>query len=86
MFDKNKLRRYVGFAYSKSVTYDLRTGEKCYLPKTNTTSYGVNTLIFSRSFLWHTFPNSIEISQSLIEFKTKLRHFVVFQCTCIKCR
>ena len=30
----------------KSVPYDLRTGEKLYLPTINTTCYGLNFLIF----------------------------------------
>ena len=30
----------------KPVSYDLRTGEKLYLPTVNTTPYGLNSLIF----------------------------------------
>ena len=55
--------------------YDLRTGEKLYLPTVKTTRYGLNSLIFRGRFLWNNLPTSIKISQSLADFKNNLRDF-----------
>ena len=43
----------------KPVPYDLRSGEKLYLPTVNTTRYGLNSLIFRGSLLWNNLPTSL---------------------------
>ena len=42
------------FYIKKSLIYNLRTGEKLYLPKTNTTRYRLNYIIFLRCFFYET--------------------------------
>ena len=69
-----------------SVPYDLRTGEKLYLPAFNTTRFGLNSIIFRGSLLWNNLPTSINISQSLADFKNNLRQFGNIHCTCVVCR
>ena len=49
----------------KPIPYDLRAGEKPYLPTVNTVN-----------LLWNNLPTSTKISQSLADFKNYLRHFL----------
>ena len=49
----------------KSVPYDLRAGEKLYLPTINTTCYGLNFPIFRGSLFWNNLPTSIKIKPKL---------------------
>ena len=39
----------------KPIPYDLRTGDKLYLPTVNTARYGLISLIFRGSLLWNNF-------------------------------
>ena len=43
----------------KPAPYDLRTGEKLYLPKVKRTRYDLNSLIFHGSLLLNNLPVSI---------------------------
>ena len=49
----------------KPIRYDLRAGEKPYLPTVNTVN-----------LLWNNLPTSTKISQSLADFKNNLRYFL----------
>ena len=69
----------------KPVPYDLRTGEKLYLPKIKPRRYRPNPLIFRRSLLRNNLLTSIKISQSLTDFKNNLRHFGNIHCTGVVC-
>ena len=48
------------FYTRKPILYDLRTGEKLYLPRVNLTRYGLNSL--NLPLLWNNLPTSIKIS------------------------
>ena len=48
------------FYTRKPIPYDLRTGEKLYLPRVNLTRYGLNSL--NLPLLWTNLPTSIKIS------------------------
>ena len=76
------------FYAKKPVPYDLRTGKKLYLPRINTTHYGLIFLIFlifRGSLFQNNLPTSIKISQSLTDSKNDLRHFGKIHCTCVVC-
>lgn len=87
-FYKSLMKRNPDFIWDfctiKPVPYDLRTGEKLYLPTINKPRYSLNSLIFRGNLLWNSLPTSIKISQSLLNFKNNLRHIV--HCTFVVCR
>ena len=63
--------------------YNLRNGYALKLPSANSTYYGINSVLSRACLLWNQLPLSIKQSQSLLEFKSKmktLRHFV-YTCT-----
>ena len=70
----------------KEMPYNLRNGYALKLPSTNSTYYGINSVLFRACLLWNQLPLSIKQSQSLLEFKSKMKTLRNVFCSCAICR
>ena len=70
----------------KDMPYNLRNGYALKLPSTNSTYYGINSVLFRACLLWNQLQLSINQSQSLREFKSKMKALRNIACTCKICR
>ena len=66
--------------------YDLRKGIKVFLPPVQSFRFGLNSIHFRGSILWNNLPSSMENSQTINEFKVKLKNLGNIHCTCSVCR
>ena len=66
----------------KEMPYNLRNGYALKLPSTNSTYYGIHSVLFRACLLWNRLPLSIKQSQSLLEFKSKMKTLRNIVCTC----
>ena len=57
----------------KEMPYNLRNGYALKLPSTNFMYYGINSVLFRACLLWERLPLYIKQSQSLLEFKFKMK-------------
>ena len=71
---------------TKQMPRNLRNGHALKLPSTNSTYYGINSVLFRACLLWNQLPLSIKQSQSLLEFKSKMKTLRNIVCTCTICR
>ena len=67
------------------IPYDLRKGIKVFLPPVKSFRFGLNSIQFRGSSLWNNLPSSIKNSQTINEFKVKLKNLVNIHCTCDMC-
>lgn len=75
LFVKNKSR------------YNLRSGNTLVLPPTNTVRHGSNSLLFKSSLLWNSLSVELKTSNSLSEFKSKIKSkWFGKNCTCLICK
>jgi len=65
--------------------YNLRSGKNLSLHRTNTHTYGMNSLSFRASMLWNNLPIALKSAKSLVEFKRKIKDWVG-DCSCHICR
>ena len=70
----------------KPMPYNLRDGSKLVLPKTKSSSFGIDSLQFRGVFLWNNLPVPLKNCQSLNEFKLELKNQGNIHCTCLVCR
>ena len=70
----------------KEMPYNLRNGYALKLPSANSTYYGINSVLFRACLLWNQVPLTIKQSQSLLEFKSKMKTPRNFVCTCTICK
>ena len=70
----------------KPITYDIRKGTKVFLPPVKSFRLGLNSVHFRGSILWNNLPSSIKNSQTIYEFKVKLKNLGNIHCTCDVCR
>ena len=70
----------------KSVSYDLRNKLLLNLPKTQTSTFGTNSLIFNGSLAWNTLPNYIKDSPTLTVFLNRIKKWNGDNCTCKLCK
>ena len=70
----------------KPMPYNLRDGCKLALPKTKSSSFGINSLRFRESLLWNNLSASVKNCQSLNKFKLELENQGNTHCTCLVCR
>ena len=61
---------------------DLRNGIKVFLPLVKSFRSGLNSTHFRGSILWNNLPSSIKNSQTINEFKVKLKKLGNIHCTC----
>ena len=59
------------FTYN-SISYNLRKGSILYLPSTDSTYHGTNSVHFRGSLIWNNLPRDIKSGKSLFQFKTKI--------------
>ena len=65
--------------------YNLRRGDLLLLPPAKSIRYGVNSLAFRGSLLWNNLPPQVKESQSLEEFKNRIKNLRFIRCTCTVC-
>ena len=70
----------------KTSKYNLRAVNTLKLETPKTNKYGLNSIVFRGSLLWNYIPNELKKSLSLSEFKSKVRKYKSFKCTCLSCR
>ena len=70
----------------KDMPYNLRKGPILGLPKTHSFYYGTNAVHFCRSLIWTDPPAIVNSSDSLFEFKNKIKNIGDIDCECLMCR
>ena len=70
----------------KEVTYSLRNSSLLKLPNTNTSIFGLNSLMFRASILWNSIPDFIKKSSSVSKFCSLLKNWDGINCSCKICR
>ena len=70
----------------KEIPYSLRNSNVLKIPSTRSTYYGTNSIHFRACFLWNKLPNTLKKSQSLPEFKDKIKAIEKIDCSCTICR
>ena len=73
------------FFENPEILHSLRCGSVVKLPGTNTTNYGINSLNFRGAMLWNIIPKNIKLSETLPEFKRRLKKQLI-PCDCAACR
>ena len=66
--------------------YNLRNKNPFRSNSAKTVLHGTETLSFRGPKIWAIVPSDIKNSQSLQEFKSKIRKWVPHECTCRLCR
>ena len=56
------------------------------LPKARTTTYGIESVSFLGSLLWHALPESMKKSENFAVFKRKLKSWKGLDCNCRLCK
>ena len=59
----------------KEIPYCLQNGNFLKIPSACSTRYGTNSILFRACLGWNKLPFSVTQSQSLIEFKSKIKVF-----------
>ena len=70
----------------KEMLYSVRNGSVLKIPSTRSTYYGTNSIHFRACLLWNKLPNTLKESQSLPEFKYKIKTIGKMDCSCTICR
>ena len=70
----------------KDMPYNLRKGRFLGLPKTHSFYYGTNAVHFRGSLIWNNLPAVVKSSDSLFEFKNKIKNIGDIDCGCLICR
>ena len=87
-----KHMRYLAIEVYKSLTMlnpgfmwnfsERRRGDLLLLPPAKSTRLGVNSLAFRESLLWNNLPPQVKESQTLEEFKNRMKNLRSIHCTC----
>ena len=70
----------------RETTDDLRVKDLLQLPKTKTTSYGINSILFRGSILWNSITDVIKINQGIASFKKIIKTWNGEKCNCTICK
>ena len=70
----------------KNITYNIRNGPLVRLPAATSTSYGINLVLFRTCLFWNSLPRSVKCSESILEWKRKMKDLGNIDCSCILCR
>ena len=70
----------------KKLSYNLRKGPILNLPRTQSTYYGTNAIHFRSSVIWNDLPAKVKSSNSVSEFKIKIKTLGNIDCGCLICR
>ena len=74
------------FFKQKKLSYNLRKGLILNLRRTQSTYYGINAIHFRSSLIWNNLPAKLKSSNSVFEFKTKVKNLENIDCGCLICR
>ena len=66
--------------------YDLRSERSWDISKVNTVHFGTETIRFRGPKTWEMLPCNIKESETLQEFKTKIKQWKPKDCTCRLCK
>ena len=69
----------------KDIPYCLRNGIFLKIPSVRSSHYGTNSILFRACLVWNKLPLSVKQSQSLIEFKSKIKVLQKINCSCKIC-
>ena len=69
----------------KEIPYCLRIGNFLKIPSTRSKCYGTNSIVLRACLVWNKLPLSVKQSQSLIEFKSKIKTLKKINCFCKIC-
>ena len=69
-----------------SVTYSLRNANTFVLPMVHTVNYGTETIQYRGQCIWHSLPQEIKDSNSVQQFKNKIKYWKNGGCDCRHCR
>ena len=70
----------------RNIQYSLRSENHLRLPKVKTTTYGIENIQYRGCHLWSSLPREIKDSNTLAEFKRKLKSWDGSICICRLCR
>ena len=70
----------------KDMPYNLTKGPILGLPKTHSFYYGTNAFHYRDSLIWNNLPAVVKSSDSLFEFKNKIKSIGDIDCRCLICR
>ena len=70
----------------KPLHCNLRNGNSLQLPLAKSYRFEINYLRFRRSILWNNLPFSVKNSETITEFKNKLKILGNIDCTCVVCQ
>ena len=70
----------------RDIQYNLRNENHLGLPKVNTTSYGIENIQYRGHHLWSSLPREIKDSNTLVEFKRKIKLWHGNTCICRLCK
>ena len=68
------------FFKPKKLSYNLRKGPILNLSKTQSTFHGRNAIHFRGPLLWNSLPAKVKSSNSVFEFKTKIKNLGNIHC------
>ena len=70
----------------KPLPYNLRNGYSLQLSHVKSYRFGIDSLCFRVSMLWNNYPVSVKNSETVTEFKNKLKTLGNIYCICIVCQ
>ena len=73
------------FFQKHETLYDLRRSDILHLPKYNTVKYGKHSFQYMGAFIWNALPNDIKLASTILDFKTKIKHWQGPECNCRNC-
>ena len=71
---------------AKDMPYNLRKGPILGLPKTHSFYYGTNVVHFRGFLIWNNLRAVVKSSDSLFEFKNRIKIIGDIDCGCLICR
>ena len=70
----------------KKLSYNLRKGPILNVPRTQSTYYSTNAFHFGGCVVWSNPPAEIKSSNSVFEYKIKIKNLGHIDCGCLICR
>ena len=74
------------FFKQKKLSYNLKEGPALNLPRTQSTYCVTNTIHFRGSLVWNNLLAKVKSSNSVFEFKTKIKNLGNIDYGCLNCR
>ena len=67
------------------IPYNLRRGDLLLLPPAKSTRYNIDSLAFLKRLLWSNHPSQVKESQTIEEFKNRIKNLRSIDCTSTVC-